>query len=180
MAIEDEFTKNAAAFVAHGLPAPRHAAYPYGSVDARVKSLAAKHVSSARGVRNGYHFWPLTDSDWFDVRAVEFFGTPSVNDFKKIIDETVAYNTLLVMYTHDIINANWTVNTTRTSLVYDRFVPTVEYAVQLKNAGKLRVMTYAEAFDYWTHNAWPQATVVFSFDNGESSLFSIAYPLFKR
>lgn len=63
---------------------------------------------------------------------------------------------------------------------YSYLKAVVAYAVSLKNQGKLKIMTHAEAYDLWsTATSQPPATIVFTFDDGWRTDCTKVYPLFK-
>jgi hypothetical protein len=97
-----------------------------------------------------------------------------MTDVTNWVTQCINTKSLLIIFTHDIANNPSEYGCTPTQLTN-----LLNYLVQQQNAGKIVVMTIAQAYDAW-HNAQktPPPTVVVAFDDANESDYLIAYPLF--
>src|SRR5271157_2178303 len=160
------------AFEEHGYPPPQHLAYPYGDYDAHVEAVVSQYVKSARTVSDNMTTYPV--ANWYELNAAQFIPTTTMTDVTNWVTQCISTKSLLVIFTHDISNSPSAYGCTPAMLTN-----LLNYLVTQQNAGKIVVMTIAEAYDYW-HNAptQPKPTVVVCFDDANESDYLVAYPLF--
>src|SRR5208337_3742739 len=96
-------------------------------------------------------------------------------DITSWVTQCISTKSLLVIFTHDV-SANPSIYGCTPTMLTNL----LNYLVQQQNAGKIVVMTIAQAYDYW-HNATtqPKPTVVVCFDDANESDYLVAYPLFQ-
>jgi hypothetical protein len=97
-----------------------------------------------------------------------------MTDITNWVTQCIKTKSLLVIFTHDISASPSAYGCTPTMLTN-----LLNYLVQEQDAGKIEVMTIAQAYDAW-HNAstQPPPTVVVAFDDANESDYLVAYPLF--
>jgi len=167
-----------AAFTAHGYPVPQHMAYPYGDYgktardQARIEGIVAQYRKSARMVWGDSMTYPVTN--WYELKAAQLKKATRWKTIKGWVDTCIASKTLLSIFTHDVSATPSSYGCTPTMLAQ-----LLDYLVQQQNAGKLSVMTMAQAYDYWSTATAGKATVVVSFDDAYSTDYTAVYPLFK-
>jgi len=161
------------AFTSHGYPVPQHLAYPYGSYDAAVIQVISTYRKSGRTVSGNMETFPVPN--WYELKCAQFKRNTLWNKLQVIIDQCIATNALLHIFTHDVALKPSSYGCTPAQLTQ-----LLDYLKQQQDAGKLKVMTMAGAYDVWsTATTNPGATVVVSFDDSHESDFTQAYPLFK-
>jgi len=164
-----------AAFTAHGYPTPKHHAYPYGDMDDKVKAVVAEYRKSCRCA------WLVTDtlntypiSNWYELNAVEIQASTGWNTIQGWVDNATTSKALLCIFTHRVMDPAPQYGCTPTILGQ-----LLDYLVQKQNEGKLKVMTMAEAYDYWTNATEGKTTVVVSFDDGYKTDYTTVWPIFR-
>lgn len=161
-----------AAFQAHDYPPPQHMAYPYGDYDSHVEAVVSQYRKSARTVSDDMTTYPVPD--WYALNAAQLIPTTTMTDITNWVTQCINTKSLLIIFTHDISASPSAYGCTPTMLTN-----LLNYLVQQQNAGKIVVMTIAQAYDTW-HNAskQPPPTVVVAFDDANESDYLVAYPLF--
>jgi len=169
-----------AAFAAHGLPEPKHIAYPYGDYGknvadrARIKAVVEQYRDSGRVVWGKMETWPIPD--WWVHKAAQLKRATGWSKIKAWVDDAIATNALLHIFTHDVAARPSSYGCTPAKLEQ-----LLQYLNATQTAGQLKVMTMAEAYDVWyTATSSPGPTVVVSFDDANESDFTTVYPLFKK
>jgi peptidoglycan/xylan/chitin deacetylase (PgdA/CDA1 family) len=116
--------------------------------------------------------YPITD--WYEMSAAQLVRTTSWTTLKRWVDNCIMSKTLLHIFTHDVSSkpSSWGCMSTMLARLLD-------YLVQKQNAGLLKVMTIAQAYDYWSIASKGRATVVLSFDDANKSDYTTVYPMFK-
>ncbi len=171
--IRAELDKVNSSFQSMGLPIPEHHAYPYGKYDATVKSIVAEYRKSGRIVSGNMETYPVPD--WFELKCAEIRGYTSWRTIKRWVDQCIASNALLTIFTHRVIDPAPKYGAKPAILTQ-----LADYLVQKQNAGQLTVMTMKEAYDYWSTATGGKATVVVTFDGVYKSIYTNAYPIFKK
>jgi len=168
-----------AAFTSHGYPVPNHLAYPYGDYGktakdhARIEGIVAQYRKSARMVWGDMMTYPVTN--WYELKAAQLKKATGWKTIKGWIDKAITDKALLHIFTHDV-----SANPSTYGCTPEKLTQLLDYLVQQRNAGKLKVMTMAEAYDVWSAATTnPGATVVVSFDDANESDYTQVYPLFK-
>jgi peptidoglycan/xylan/chitin deacetylase (PgdA/CDA1 family) len=167
-----------AAFIAHGYEPPKHLAYPYGDYgknaksQARIKAIVSQYRLSGRVVFGEMETYPI--ADWYVHKAAQLKSATGWSKIKGWVDECIATNSLLHIFTHDV-----SAKPSSYGCTPEKLAQLLDYLVEKQNAGQLVVMTMAEAYDYWTTTTNPKPTVVISFDDANRSDFTTVYPLFK-
>lgn len=161
------------AFQAHGYPPPQHMAYPYGDYNSNVESIVSPYRKSARTVSDDMTAYPVTN--WYEMNAAQLIPTTTKTDITNWINLCISTKSLLLIFTHDISTNPSEYGCTPAMLTY-----LLDTLVTQQNAGKIVVMTMAQAYDYWNNApTQPKPTVVVSFDDANESDYSVAYRLFK-
>jgi len=162
-----------AAFTAHGYPVPQHMAYPYGEYDALAELVISQYRKSARTVSGTMEAYPVPN--WYELKCAQLRSSTSWSTLKGYVDQCIATNGLLHIFTHDISSKPSTWGCTPAQLTQ-----LLDYLKQKQDAGQLQVLPMAQAYDIWSSATTnPEATVVVSFDGGNESDYTQAYPLFK-
>jgi len=167
-----------AAFQSHGYAVPRHLAYPYGDYgknargQARIKAVVSQYRDSGRVVWGDMMSYPVTD--WYVTKAAQLKSSTSWKTIKGWVDKSIATNSLLNIFTHEV-----TAKPSSYGCTPQMLAQLLDYLVQQQNAGKLTVMTMAQAYDYWSTATAGKATVVVSFDDAYNTDYTAVYPLFK-
>jgi len=172
-AIRAEFEAVNAAFITHGYLVPQHTAYPYGNYDPTVEAIVSQYRKTGRTVSGNMETYPVPN--WYELKAAQLKRNTRFPKLKAIVDQAIATNALLHIFTHDVADkpSTWGAKTTVLILLLD-------YLKTKQDAGQLQVMTMAEAYDLWsTATTNPKATVVVSFDDGYGTDYTTVYPLFK-
>ena len=176
--IDWELGNVTAEFIAHGLPAPEHHAYPYGDYQShgknktKIMSVVAQYRLSGRVVWGKMETYPI--ADWYIHKAAQLKRSTGWRKIKAWIDDCIANNALLHIFTHDVSAkpSGWGCTT-------EKLAQMLDYLVEKRDAGNLTVMTMAEAYDEWTTAGEHEATVVVSFDDANDSDYTTVYPMFK-
>lgn len=166
------------AFQAQGYDPPNHHAYPYGDSTSHGKDkgiimrVVAEYRLSGREVWGKMETYPI--ADWYSHKSAQLkrsTGWPKITGW---IDDCIANNALLHIFTHDVSAkpSGWGCTT-------EKLAQMLDYLVEKQDLGELKVMTMSEAYDYWTTTTDPKATVVVSFDDANDSDYTTVYPLFK-
>lgn len=174
--IASEYTKVNSAFSAQGLPIPQHTAYPFGDYNDEVINVTKQYRKTARFA------WAVTDTantypikDWCQLNAVEIRSLTTWSTIQPWIDDAIARKALLNIFTHKVIDPAPLYGCTPETLTN-----LLNYLKQKQDAGQLKVMTMAEAYNVWsTATTNPEATVVVSFDDNEKTDYTTVWPLFK-
>ena len=92
------------AFKLHGVPAPKHTAYPFGEFNALVKSVADNYRLTGRKTSGTQPFNADILSDKMEVPAFSFdeISTENLALLKSKIDEAITNNTAFVIYSHSV------------------------------------------------------------------------------
>ena len=93
-----------AAFIAAGLPTPEHHAYAHGQNDAASRAILADYRLSGRTVtekQTPIMYWGQ-EFDWYQLRSKAIIRDTTVDEIKGRIDDAIAQNYVLILYTHDI------------------------------------------------------------------------------
>jgi len=162
-----------AAFIAHGYPVPQHLAYPYGEYTTAVEAAISQYRKSGRTVSGLMEIYPV--SNWYELKAAQLRRNTRFSKLKGYVDQCIATNSLLHIFTHDVADkpSTWGCKTAV-------LVQLLDYLKAKQDAGELKVMTMAEAYDVWsTATTNPEATVVISLDDAYESDYLVAYPLFQ-
>jgi peptidoglycan/xylan/chitin deacetylase (PgdA/CDA1 family) len=160
------------AFQSHGYPPPQHMAYPYGDYNSIVEGIVSRYRKSARTVSDYMTKYPVTN--WYEMNAAQLVATTTKTDITNWVAQCISTKSLLLIFTHDVSANPSEYGCTPAMLTY-----LLDNLVTQQNAGKIVVMTMAQAYDYW-HNAatQPKPTVVVSFDDAHESDYLVVYPLF--
>jgi len=162
-----------AAFIAHGYPVPQHTAYPFGNYDPTVETIVSQYRKTGRTVSGNMETYRVPN--WYELKAAQLKRNTRFPKLQAIVDQCIATNALLHIFTHDVAGkpSTWGAKTAVLILLLD-------YLKAKQDAGELQVMTMAEAYDLWsTATTNPEATVVVSFDDAYETDYTTAYPLFK-
>ena len=162
-----------AAFASHGYAAPNHIAYPFGNYDPTVKQTVALYRKSGRTVSGTSETYPVPD--WYALKCAELVKSTTFATLKGWVDACISSKTLLSIFTHDV-----SARPSKWGCTPAVLTQLLDYLVQQQNAGKLKVMPIAQAYDVWsTATTNPGATVVIMFDDAYESDYTTVYPLFK-
>ena len=180
--IDWEITMVNTAFAQNGLPYPNQFCYPFGYFNTTTENEVAKYCESARmawaGPNGGYNYWPVPN--WYAVEALEIRRTTPLSTIEGWINTAVSTNALLCIFTHDV-SENATAFQYPYGCTPEVLNATLAYLAQEQSAGKLVVLTMAQAYTYWsTAKSQPMPTVVVSFDDSHETDYTAAYPLFKE
>ena len=162
------------AFQAHGYPTPEHHAYPYGdygknaAAQARIKGIVAEYRLSGRTVWGISETYPVPD--WYEMKSAQLKRATSWSKIQGWIDDCIANNELLHIFTHDV-----KANPSSGGCTPEKLAQMLDYLVEKQNAGQLTVMTMKEA--YTSYSGSP--TVVVSFDDAWETDYTTVYPMFK-
>ena len=165
-----------AAFQGNLSTTPTHHAYPYGDYgknepgQARIKGILADYRESGRVV------WGLMETnvtDWYVHKAAQLKRATGWRKIKGWIEDCIADNALLHIFTHDVSESP-----SGYGCRTEKLAQMLDLLVEKQNAGNLTVMTMAEAYDHWTTPGEHNATVVISFDDANDSDYTTVYPLF--
>jgi len=162
-----------AAFIAHGYPAPQHTAYPYGNYDPTVETIVSQYRKTGRTVSGNMETYPVPN--WYELKAAQLKRNTRWTRLQAIVDQCMATDSLLHIFTHDVADkpSTWGAKTAILAQLLD-------YLKAKQDAGALKVMTMAEAYDVWSAATTnPGATVVVSFDDAYETDFTTVYPMFK-
>jgi peptidoglycan/xylan/chitin deacetylase (PgdA/CDA1 family) len=162
-----------AAFTEHGYPVPQHFAYPYGNYSQTSQLVISQYRKTCRVVWGEMLTYPV--KNWSVVKAAQLVSNTTWEEAKGWVDKCITTDSLLHIFTHDVSEKPSEYGVTPQMLAQ-----LVDYLAQQQNAGELKVMTMAEAYDYWSNAKQGNATVVVSFDDAHESDYTIAYPLFKE
>jgi len=164
-----------ASFVEHGLPIPRHLAYPYGDYGksaaskARIKAVISQYRDTGRVVWGKMETYPILD--WYVHKAAQLKRATGWSKIQAWVDDAIATKALLHIFTHDVAARPSSYGCTP-----EKLAMLLDYLVTQQNAGNLAVMTMAEAYASFDGS---KAVVVVSFDDAHESDYTAAYPLFK-
>jgi peptidoglycan/xylan/chitin deacetylase (PgdA/CDA1 family) len=162
-----------AAFIAHGYPVPQHTAYPYGNYDLTVEAIVSQYRKTGRTVSGNMETYPVPN--WYELKCYGLKRNTRFSTLQKYVDQCIATNALLHIFTHDVADKPSTWGAKLTVLIQ-----LLNYLATQQTAGKLKVMTMTEAYDVWsTATTNPGATVVVSFDDAYETDFTTVYPLFQ-
>jgi peptidoglycan/xylan/chitin deacetylase (PgdA/CDA1 family) len=161
------------AFLAQGYDLPTQHAYPYGGFDDSVKATVAEYRLGGRTVWNSMMTFPI--QDWFDIKATELTETTTWDKITGLVEDCIANQTMLHMFTHRVSDSPGKYGCTPAKLT--RFL---DYLVEQQTAGLLEIVTMAEAYDCWSTAIEGHAMVVVSFDDANDSDYTIVYPLFQE
>jgi len=171
--IRAEFEAVNAAFMARGYPIPQHTAYPYGNYDLTVEAIVSQYRKTGRTVSGNMETYPVLN--WYELKAAQLKRNTRFPKLQAIVDQCIATNALLHIFTHDVSDKPSTWGA-KTSVL----IQLLDYLRAKQDAGELQVMTMAEAYDVWsTATTNPKATVVVSFDDAYETDYTTVYPLFK-
>ena len=168
--IQSEMQQVNNAFAAHGLPAPQHHAYPYGDFNSTVKSVVAQYRLSGRAawaVTGSINTYPM--ADWYQMNAVEIQSWTAFSTIQGYIDQAIANDALLNIFTHRVMDPAPQYGCTPTML---RNV--CSYLLDRQNAGQLQVLPIRDAYTSWNGT---QAVVVLSFDDGWKTDYTTTWPI---
>ena len=168
--IQSEMQQVNNAFAAHGLPAPQHHAYPYGDFNSTVKSVVAQYRLSGRAawaVTGSINTYPM--ADWYQMNAVEIQSWTAFSTIQGYIDQAIANDALLNIFTHRVMDPAPQYGCTPTML---RNV--CSYLLDRQNAGELQVLPIRDAYTSWNGT---QAVVVLSFDDGWKTDYTTTWPI---
>ena len=171
--IASQLESSNAAFQAHGLPMPEHLAYPYGSFNQRVINVVRQYRNSSRTAGSGFINFPETYpvANWYKMSAACFSPAANWTRIQGWIDSAIAKKGLLNLFTHDVSETPTTYGCTPEMLAQ-----ILDYLVVKQNAGQLSVMTMREAYNSFDGG---KAVVVVSFDDGYTTTYTTAWPMFK-
>jgi peptidoglycan/xylan/chitin deacetylase (PgdA/CDA1 family) len=161
-----------AAFKAHGYPPPKHFAYPYGDYNDAVEQVVSTYYKSARTVSDNMTTFPVPN--WYELNAAQLVPTTIWSDVTGWISQCIAQKGLLIIFSHDV-----SANPSDYGCTPQMLARILDYLVQEQNAGKITVMTMAQAYDYWSAAKAGKPTVVMCFDDANESDYTAVYPLFK-
>ena len=94
-------------FTSAGLPVPEHHAYPGGSCNERVQAVISEYRVTGRTTHNStactISDWEQ-EIDWYNLRGRYIYKTQrsSIDDIKALIDNAIAKNQVLILYTHKV------------------------------------------------------------------------------
>jgi len=162
-----------ATFIAHGYAVPQHTAYPFGNYDPTVESIVSQYRKTGRTVSGNMETYPVPN--WYELKTAQLKRNTRFPKLQAIVDQCIATNALLHIFTHDVADkpSTWGAKTAV-------LIQLLDYLKAKQDASQLQVMTMAEAYDLWsTATANPKATVVISFDDGYETDYTTVYPLFK-
>jgi len=167
------------AFIAHGYAPPQHIAYPYGDYgksatsQARVKGVVSEYRLSGRVVWGKMETYPI--ADWYVHKAAQLKRPTGWRKIQAWVDDAIATNALLHIFTHDIAPRPSSYGCTP-----EKLAMLLDYLKAKQDLGQLTVMTMAEAYDVWyTATSSPGPTVVVSFDDAHESDYLVAYQMFQ-
>jgi peptidoglycan/xylan/chitin deacetylase (PgdA/CDA1 family) len=100
--IARDVDSNAAALVAHGLPAPSAFAYPYGDVSVAAKRVLRGRFRALRALHPGM---VRTGSDLNQLPAVGIEGEDGEPTAAAWLERAAARRAWLILYTHDVAEA---------------------------------------------------------------------------
>lgn len=92
------------AFVSHGLPEPRHTAYPYEWHDTRVRSITSDFRDTGRSATylgNEILTPNSCDTRWFELQAFGLHNL-SVANVKRLIDNAISEDKVVIFFSHII------------------------------------------------------------------------------
>lgn len=159
------------AFLEHLGFVPQHFAYPYGVYTTTAESTISHYRKTGRLYGGGMSAYP--NDNWFEMKAEPLKRAMTWKTVKGWVDKCIATDSLLHIVTHDSSSRPSGYGTTPAMLT--RFL---DYLVAQKAAGRLDVLTTAEAYSQWKRSARTKATVVVSFDDAHESDYLTVYPLF--
>jgi peptidoglycan/xylan/chitin deacetylase (PgdA/CDA1 family) len=162
-----------AAFTAHGYAIPEHHAYPFGGYNDVVKAVVAEYRLTGRMVWGFMVTYPVPD--WFETKAAQLKRTTGWNRIKGWVDDCIADQALLHIFTHDVSDSP-----SQYGCTPEKLAQVLDYLVEKQNAGLLEIVTMAEAYDYWSTATQGKAMAVVSFDDANDSDYIVAYPMFQQ
>lgn len=163
------------AFIAHGYPTPQHHAYPYGDYgksatsQARIKAVVSQYRLTGRVVWGKMETYPIVD--WHVHKAAQLKRATGWSKIQTWIDDAIATNALLHIFTHDV-----SAKPSSYGCTPEKLDQLLAYLQAKQQSDQLAVMTVAEAYASFDGS---RAVVVVSFDDANESDFTAAYPLFK-
>jgi PKD repeat protein len=131
-----------AAFVAAGLPAPEHHAYPHGSFDEASRAIVAEYRETARSIGgtivDGWACKKPGWTGWDRLQAWNVYrdATGNVDDVKAKIDDAILKNQAVIFYTHDIRDSP-----SSQGLHTDLFEEILDYIAAKRDAGLIEPVT---------------------------------------
>lgn len=167
-----EFEQVNADFLSHGMQIPEHLSYPHGDYDDVVKAVTAEYRYSGRVVWGFMDEFPMPD--WYVLKAGQLKRTTAWNRIKGWVDDAIATNALLQIFTHEVSDTASVYGTTP-----EKLAQLLDYLVEKQNAGLLQVVTVGEAYDYWSTASAGKAMVVVGFDDGYATDYTTVYPMFQ-
>ena len=160
-----------AAFQAHGLPIPKHLAYPSGDYNAAVISTIRNYRLSGRtaGANGGLEGYPV--ADWYQLSALNIDRTKTVAQIQSTIDAAIAGKKLLTLFTHEVTNTPTEYDCTPATLS-----AILDYLSIKQSAGQLSVLPVRDAYSAYNGQ---KAVVIIAFDDAYQTDFTVAWPMFK-
>jgi peptidoglycan/xylan/chitin deacetylase (PgdA/CDA1 family) len=162
-----------AAFQSQGYAIPQHLAYPHGDFDDQVKTVVADYRLTGRMVW-GFMI-PHPQLDWFEVKAAQLKKSTSWNRQVGWIEDCIADNALLHIFTHDVSDT-----CSQYGCKPENLARLLDYLLDKQNAGLLEIVTMAEAYDYWSTATEGKPLVVVSFDDAYDTDYTTVYPMFQE
>jgi peptidoglycan/xylan/chitin deacetylase (PgdA/CDA1 family) len=160
-------------FAIHGFDPPAHHAYPFGGYDSTVQAAIAEYRLTGRAVWGFMLTYPVTD--WFEIMAAQLKASTGSQRIRGWVDDCIAEQALLHIFTHDVSE-----NPSNYGTTIEKLKEVLDYIVEKKNAGILDIVTMSQAYDYWSTAAEGKAMVVVSFDDSNESDYSVVYPMFQE
>ena len=127
-----------AAFIAAGLPTPEHHAYAFGAYDAASRAIIEDYRLSGRTTtekQTPIMYWGQ-EFDWYQLRSKSIVRDTTVDEIKGRIDDAIAQNYVLILYTHDISDDPGEVG-----WYTDRFEEILDYIAAKRDAGLIEPVT---------------------------------------
>ncbi|MCW4017890.1 MAG: hypothetical protein NWF00_04320 [Candidatus Bathyarchaeota archaeon] len=159
-------------FQDHELPEPLHFAYPDGAYNAAVVDVVDGYRFSDRNAASATTFETYPVADWYSLSADIIDSATTFAFVQNLIDQTVAADGLLNLFTHEVTDPPMPQGTTPTILTQ-----ILDYLGAQQDAGNLEVMTIRQA-----RNAYDgtKAVVVMAFDDSYATDHDVVWPLFQE
>ncbi len=130
--ILDELTAVNEAWVANGLPSPKHHAYPFGYYNDDVKAAVAQMRLTGRAVGGDHDSYAKTDEIWKDVdkylirsENIDYTDDTSLAELKTKMDLVHKWKGAMTLYTHGVNDAG------EYSITPAYFSDIVQYAISI-------------------------------------------------
>ncbi|MBA7631070.1 hypothetical protein ES703_38597 [subsurface metagenome] len=152
---------------------PQHMAYPYGDYNDTVKSVVAQYRITGRcawDVDSHINTYPMVD--WYEMNAMEIQNTTAVSAITGYIDEAIADNALLHIFTHRVMESPPQYACTPATL---RGV--CDYLLARQNAGELTVLPMRDVYTSWDGT---KAVVVLGFDDAYTTDYTTTWPILEN